>query len=539
MVEYRKGKEVIMNSNENGFLSLLYPNAESKKYSAFENNILQSLGLSDFFSPLSAVEGFLTDSKETVLYRQETVKDLVANPEIFTTFTKCIPILKDIAELRSLSDSDSDGYLCSITEAELYITLLETLSEGILPFRDRLSGRAMKALCDKTELLTESEHYKKINASLASLTSRVRDIKSVCLAVNLDGTLRPESAGLVSFNDRKFSFSGAVERILKVDFTKGDNRCIAPLTPFSKNASDAEIAAMNIALNGALSTVFKNDFKAWKNIIRTYVLENTDFLVDLLPECELLAKAVNIINELKRLGVNLIYPEISIKEAEFSVFGLINPVTALKIGTKPVENDIKFDENAGVYIVTGPNRGGKSVMTCGVGCVFVMAQLGMPVCADRAVMSLCDNIYCHFPDGAEDTTGKGRLGEECVRLSYILENATSRSVVLLDETLSSTGSAEAAAIADEVVLALSAIGSRTVFSTHIHKLAAEIDMLNSETEKHGGRKIDSLVAEIGENGARSFKLKRTQPTGKSFASDIADKYGLSFTEIMQKRARKE
>lgn len=528
-----------MISDGNEFISLLYPDRESAKRAGFENGIIRSLGMGDFFRTSSPLENYLSCDAETVAYRQETVKDLTECPEIFDTFVKCIPILKDIAELRSLSDSDAESYLNGITEAELYITLLETLSGGILPYRDRLCGRGMKKLCDRVELLTESEHYKKINSALNVLTSRVRDIKSVCLAVNLDGTLKPESAGLVSVNDKKYTFSGAVERILKVDFSKDDNRCIAPLTPFGKNFGEAESSAMRIALNNALSTVFKGDFRAWKNIVKTYVLENTDFLTELLPECEILQKAVEFIRKLEERGIKTSYPEIKGEsENAFAVSELVNPVTALKVGGEIVGNDITFDENAGIYVVTGPNRGGKSVLTCAVGCAFVMAHLGMPICAEKAEMSLCDGIFCHFPDGAEDTTGKGRLGEECDRLSEILAGVTEKSVVLLDETLSSTGSVEASCIAAEVVSALSVIGCRCIFSTHLHTLASQISEINERCVPLGGRKVDSLVAEV-ENGKRSFKLRRAAPVGKSFASDIADKYGLSFTEIMKKREPKQ
>ena len=521
-------------------LSLLYPDADKKRLSSFGGNASFELGIGAYLAPASTpLECYISDDFDTVLYRQETVKDLLSSPEVLRVLAKCVPIIKDIVELRNLASDSTEDYLCSITEAELYITLIETLSEGILPERKKLTGRALNALCDRIELLTQSEGYIKINNSLKELTSRVRDVKSVCVAINLDGTLKPENAGLVSINDKKFTFPGAIERILKIDHSKSETTCIAPLIALDKNASEAEQTAMKIALNSALSSVFKNDFKAWKRIVRTYVLENTDFLIDLLPECEILTKAVEFISSLKEHGVTLTYPVIvNDNENSFSAIGLVNPVTAMKSDEKMVENDIEFDENAGIYIVTGPNRGGKSVLTCAVGDAVIMAQLGLPVCAEKLEMSLCDNIFCHFPDGAEDTTGKGRLGEECSRLSDIFSKVTKRSLVLLDESLSSTGSYEASCIASEVVSALSVIGCRTVFSTHLHTLASQISEINERCEKLGGVRVDSLVADI-ESGERSFKIRRASPVGKSFASDIADKYGLSLDAILKKRDIKE
>ena len=64
------------------------------------------------------------------------------------------------------------------------------------------------------------------------------------------------------------------------------------------------------------------------------------------------------------------------------------------------------------------------------------------------------------------------------------------------------------------------------------KLAAEIDRINAETTKNGGAKIDTLVAGM-EQGKRSFKILRQKPDGKSYARDIANRYGLSYETITQ------
>ena len=139
----------------------------------------------------------------------------------------------------------------------------------------------------------------------------------------------------------------------------------------------------------------------------------------------------------------------------------------------------------------------------------------------------------HFPTGSEDTIDKGRLGEECSRLSAIFEEVTEDSLVLCDESLSSTGSFEAAYIASEVLQGFSMARCRGIFSTHLHDLAASVDSINASCVPNGGVKIDNLVAAI-EKGSRSFKILREKPDGKSYARDIAEKYGLSLDKIMTK-----
>ena len=105
--------------------------------------------------------------------------------------------------------------------------------------------------------------------------------------------------------------------------------------------------------------------------------------------------------------------------------------------------------------------------------------------------------------------------------------------MLLDESLSSTGSYEASYIAAEILSGLSHVGCHCIFATHLHELAAEIDSINARTRAAGGAPIDTLVAGI-EEGRRSFCITRTKPDGKSYARDIAEKYGLTYDNIIKK-----
>ena len=89
----------------------------------------------------------------------------------------------------------------------------------------------------------------------------------------------------------------------------------------------------------------------------------------------------------------------------------------------------------------------------------------------------------------------------------------------------------------EVISGLSLIGCRALFSTHLHELASLVDEINARARSTGGVPIDTLVAGI-EGGKRSFKIVRAKPDGKSYALDIAEKYGLSYDMIKKKTNKK-
>ncbi|MBQ3483787.1 MAG: hypothetical protein IJA78_06400 [Clostridia bacterium] len=525
--------------------SLLYPDGETRRAHfagedspAIDEFTLEELGLSEVL-PLSgaSISEFVTADPAVIRYRQEVFADLLAHANIGRTLDRLIPVLFDITELRRLEEEsgDTDDYLSSMTEIELYISSIDVLYNGICRDKPNYRSEAFRRLSALITELVESDYYAELNQRLAELTNRVREIKSVTIGVNLDAQLRPREAGVLSINPGSFRSGDTLQKILRLNTKEDGYTCIADLVPFGKKQSENQKTALSLAFHSAIHAVYRQSLRSWKKIVQTYVLENTEFLLALLPEFEFLVKGTNLLRALQVKGNRISAPEIAPADARvFRAEALYNPAVALKIDEPIVTNDLAFDEQAAIFVLTGPNRGGKSVITCAVGLCQAMAQLGLFVPADHAVISPVDGIHTHFPTGADDTIDKGRLGEECARLGEIFDAITDKSLVLLDESLSSTGSFEASYIAAEVLAGLSRVGCHCIFSTHLHELAAEIDHINARTAPVGGVPIDTLVAGIEGEGRRSFRILRTKPDGKSYARDIAEKYGLTYDNIIAK-----
>ena len=525
--------------------SLIYPNSDARKAHDSGKSLpdidlftLQELGLLEVFNLKNGdLSEFFTTDPEVMRYRMATFDDMLSCPELTDMLNRLVPILNDIMELRRLeADSgDTNDYLSSITEIELYVSSIQALHTGLNDVKDRLKSPAFTSLSALVTELAESEYYRELNQKLEELTQRVREIKSVTIGVNLDAQLRPSAAGVLSINAESFKSGDVLDKILRLNFKNDNYTCIANLVPFGKKQSENQKMALSLAFNSAINDVYKSSLRSWKKIVQTYVLENTEFLLNLMPEFEFLVRGTQMLKALKQKGCDLTIPDIRpMEERAFTATALYNPCVALKIEDEIVPNDISFDENAAIYVLTGPNRGGKSVITCAVGLSLVMMQLGMYVPAASASLSPVDGIYTHFPTGAEDTIDKGRLGEECARLGEIFDCVTANSLVLLDESLSSTGSYEASYIAAEVLGGLAHVGCRCLFSTHLHELAAEIDNINRRSRENGGVAIDTLVAGIEGEGKRSFRITRAKPDGKSYARDIAESYGLTYETILRR-----
>lgn len=532
--------------------SLLYPDAETQRAHLSGRDVpdidmytLQELGMLEIFDPkASPLSDFFTTDPAVITYRNETFKDMLNNPVLVDTLRRLVPVLQDITELRRLEQDaggeDTASYLSSMTEIELYITCVDILHKGMAAAKDGIRGTAFKRLCDCVIELAESEYYAELNKKLTELTQRVREIRSVTIGVNLDAQLRPAQAGVLSVNAKPFRSGETLDKILRLNFKDDEYTCIAQLVPFGKKQSDNQKTALSLAFNSAINDVYRSSLRSWKKIVQSYVLDNTEFLLSLMPEIEFIVKGTQLQQSLLDRGCPLCAPSLCPAEARvFRATELYNPAVALKLspGEEVVPNDVAMDttpENALIYVLTGPNRGGKSVITCAIGLCQVMLQLGMYLPAKACEISPSDGIYTHFPTGADDTIDKGRLGEECARLGEIFDAVTAQSLVLLDESLSSTGSYEASYIAAEVLAGLAHVGCRCLFSTHLHELAAELDRINEQALSAGGVRIDTLVAGIMGEGKRSFKIVRAKPDGKSYARDIAERYGLTYESIMKK-----
>jgi DNA mismatch repair protein MutS len=520
--------------------SLLYPSPIDSVENSFVHNpdIIKQLGAgtllwgrsTDFFA-------FLTDDCDVIEYRQNIFSDMSNIPELTEMIDKSVGILKNIDELRRFKEKsyESEALLYSVKEIEVYINLIDLMAEKLSVCKDKINSEGMKKLCDYVLTEAESVEYKNLKENTAKLTVSINNIKSVTIGCNLDSTLSPYESGILSINTEYIRSGDLIDRLLSLDNKKDEFTALAPLVASGKQFTAREKESVDMVFNAAIKKIYGSSLRQWEPMIKKYLSKKTELLLFLLPELYFLSTGAKILADIKRFNLPLCKPIVRKKEEKVCrLIGLYNPVVALQLKeenpvSKVVLNNFSFDENGMIYILTGPNRGGKSVLTCAVGIAQIFFQLGLSIPAKHAELSPVGCIYTHFATDAKSTLQKGRLGEECDRMQRIFSTLTEFDLVLLDETLSSTDSYEGSFIAEEIVAGLSAFSCRAIYCTHMHELAAKADEINAKGQSLS--KVDTLVAGI-EEGERSFIISRVKPDGKSYARDIAEKYGLSYQKIL-------
>src|SRR2546426_4366394 len=134
----------------------------------------------------------------------------------------------------------------------------------------------------------------------------------------------------------------------------------------------------------------------------------------------------------------------------------------------PVSLDM--DTNRRILVISGPNAGGKTVVLKTVGLFALMAQSGIPVPAEEATLPVCDRILADIGDQQSITDHLSTFSAHVLAIKSMIESATVRSLVLLDEIGSSTEPGEGAALARAVLEKFREIGALAIATTHYNRL---------------------------------------------------------------------
>ena len=183
---------------------------------------------------------------------------------------------------------------------------------------------------------------------------------------------------------------------------------------------------------------------------------------------------------------NYVRPVITDKN-EITIRDGRHPVVELSTEKGFIPNDTFLNSGTDqVLIITGPNMGGKSTYLRQNALIIVLAQAGYFVPAEKATIGICDRIFTRI--GASDSLieGKSTFLVEMIETSIILNNATKRSLILLDEIGRGTSTFDGLSIAWAVVEYLHSLKEKpkTLFATHYHELTELSEILERVKNYH-------------------------------------------------------
>ncbi len=567
--------------NANKRFSILFPYYENTEYKQLSEAACHDLGLETICQHLTdnkkeqnLIMGILsniTADPRVAAYRQKVFVDILHHPDLRKRMTELFDKLEFIRNFSSIHKESDEKLglwhlLHRLDELNDYIQCVEAMqsclsdagieSEGLVGFRNFIN-----------ELYHEA-CFAEMKKDIAELKLKSSAIQSVTLGINVNERFEAVSVGLVSVNNKPFRKSGIVTSFADALASKnkihegtewdGDMHyhqiekqhdsklysliektagiSLAQSAPYIENRMISTIVNIpeddgaghsTFYLDKMLNKMLDSLVKKLRDTLTRYASIAIVNISHIIPEFVYYIRFAEFISTNMERGFRFCEAQLMENDAvSMDAKDLYNLKLAISMENtnEIVYNDLKFDSEHAIYILTGANRGGKTTITQAVGLLFVLAQGGIYVPASAFGYRPVDCIYTHFPADEDKTMDLGRLGEECVRFKEIYFSCTKDSLLLLNETFSTTSFEEGYYIAKDSVRALLKKQVRTIYNTHMHKLAADVDEINRE---NSSIKASSLIMK-NDGGKRSFKVEIAHPEGLSYARDIAEKYGVTY-----------
>ncbi|MDQ6673593.1 MAG: hypothetical protein M3069_23105 [Chloroflexota bacterium] len=484
----------------------------------------------------------LCQEPEVIAYRQDVLEDLLADQPLRERLGELLPSLEALADVSSLPErflaagrEGLDRISRRLGELELYVDTARNLYAAL--HAESLRSEGMRRIRMELERLIGCEAFVALASALPELRATLSIIKSVTIGLNLAPDLTPESATILAFGAERID--GRQTLLGRLLGGWGAEHALTPLRRGERSPS-----AWQNDLARDLLRLLQDVATPVAVALRGYASISVRALGKLGPELAFLLGGARLAERLQGAGLPTCRPlQLAADLRATQLEDAYDPVLALRLlssaadsSARVVTNPVMFDATqARVWVLSGPNRGGKTTYVRAVGLAHVLGQAGLHVPARSGRLSGVDAIFTHFPSREGVRPGLGRLDDEAERLGAIFRQATPHSLVLLNEALAGTSSFEALDLARGVVRGLRFLGARAVYVTHLHELAAAVTEINATTP--GDALVGSLVAEPGATPAevqvRTFRIRPGAPHGRSFAADIAEQHGISFPQLLQ------
>lgn len=226
---------------------------------------------------------------------------------------------------------------------------------------------------------------------------------------------------------------------------------------------------------------------------------------------------------IREAGLEFCYPQVS-DSKEAAATGTFDLPLARKLTeekTKVVTNDWRLRGDERIFVVSGPNQGGKTTFARTFGQLHYLACLGCPVPGREARLLLFDRLLTHFEKQEDLSDRHGKLEDDLIRVHDVLEHATDRTVVVMNESFTSTTLDDATFLGTRVLQRMIALGVLGVYVTFVDELAS-LD-----------RGIVSATSTVDEHDPtiRTFKIARRPTDGLAYAAAIAEKYRLTYRAL--------
>jgi DNA mismatch repair protein MutS len=461
-----------------------------------------------FYSPLGSVEA--------VTYRHEVLQDLESQTvsDSIQSFAQSIRNMRSCLQQMEKLHYPRQKQSWFLDAIKIYCGAVRQLSRDLM--HTSLGSQGCRSFRGFLASYIESKDF----VVLTTDTEKLRaDLKQITYSIHINGKritanryeLAPDYGADVLETFEKFSQGAAKQYNFKFH-------------------ADSYMNHVESAILDLVARIYPETF----SFLEEYGIRHKDYLNCTIArfdrEIQFYLASRDYVQRLKRAGLSFCYPVVSHESKAIAAREVFDIALAHKLvseGSLPVTNNLYLTGKERIFVVSGPNQGGKTTFARTFGQLHYLASIGCPVPGSGAKLFLFDRLFTHFEEEEDIRNLSGKLENELLRIRRILECATPNSILIMNESFLSTTLNDALFLSRKIMERIVALDLLCVTVTFLDEVATF-----SETTV-------SMVSTVNSNdpALRTFKVIRKAADGLAHAAAIAKKYSLTYEKVRSRIAR--